>query len=127
MLSQFLVSCQVQLLFDKSRSYEYVCEDNELKMNSEQSLYGYLREFANARECFNFVGTVADHVLSDESAACSRNSSENHLHFKLCHLISRELGKCAQTRKANTILDYDMCVQQWYRRPEISEFGRVTM
>ena len=51
--------------------------DNELKVNSEQSLYGYLHEFVNARECFSFVGTVADHVPSDESAACSRSSSSS--------------------------------------------------
>ena len=50
--------------------------DNELRVNSEQSLHGYLREFAKARKCYNFVGTVADHVPSDESAACSRSSSE---------------------------------------------------
>ena len=50
--------------------------DNELRVNSEQSLYGYLREFAKAQECYNFVGTVADHVPSDESAACSRSSSK---------------------------------------------------
>ena len=41
--------------------------------NGEQSLYSYLREFSNAREWFDFVGTVADHVSSDESAACSRS------------------------------------------------------
>eukprot|EP00956_Cyclotella_meneghiniana_P023539 scaffold45996_cov36-Cyclotella_meneghiniana.AAC.2 len=50
--------------------------DNELKVNSEQSLCSYMREFANARACYNFVGTVADHVSSDESAACSRSSSK---------------------------------------------------
>ena len=100
--------------------------DNELKVNSEQSLYGYLREFAKARECYNFVGTVADNVPSDESAACSRSSSSSE--ETVCSVIAAlrvpsdipwdkrvlkqdasqimptdipRIGKCAQTWKAN--------------------------
>ena len=64
--------------------------DNELKVNSEQSLYGYLREFANARECFNFVGTVQlqtmfrrVRVLRAAAAATRRQSCALlSLHFK---------------------------------------------
>ena len=59
--------------------------DNELRVNSEQSLYGYLREFAKARECYNLVGTVADNVPSDESAACSRSSSSEET---VCSVIA---------------------------------------